>query len=337
MAIAKVIVNGSTRLDLTADTVSDSSLLSTYTAHDSTGEVVVGSIGTIPASTVTPTESEQTAVAAGKYTLGAIKVGAVSSTYIGSEVPQRDETDLSVSGATVTVPSGYYAEAETASVATGTAGTPSASKGTVSNHSVSVTPSVTNVTGYITGGTKTGTAVTVSASELVSGTYSVTAAGTTSVTNYANISVPEGSATTPATTITANPSISVNSSGLITATASATKGITPTIDEGYIAAGTEGTVTVSGLNTSQLSTQAATTITPTKSSQTAVSAGKYTTGAVTVAAIPEEYITTTDATATAGQIYSGATAYVNGVKITGTAAVSVDGHRLIMPSGLISV
>lgn len=85
---------------------------------------------------------------------------------------------------------------------------------------MSVTPSVTNTTGYITGSTKTGTAVTVSASELVSGTKSITASGTTDVTNYASASVAAGSATTPATTITANPSISINSSGKITATVS---------------------------------------------------------------------------------------------------------------------
>ena len=72
----------------------------------------------------------------------------------------------------------------------GTAGTPSATKGSVSNHSVSVTPSVTNVTGYITGGTKTGTAVTVSASELVSGNKSITANGNNiDVTDYATVSV----------------------------------------------------------------------------------------------------------------------------------------------------
>ena len=46
---------------------------------------------------------------------------------------------------------------------TGTAGTPTATKGTVSNHSIPVTPSVTNTSGYIDGGTKTGTAVTVAA------------------------------------------------------------------------------------------------------------------------------------------------------------------------------
>ena len=82
---------------------------------------------------------------------------------------------------------GYY---EISAVANGTAGTPTATKGTVSNHSISVTPSVTNTTGYITGGTKTGTAVSVSASELVSGTKSITENGTDiDVTNYASVDV----------------------------------------------------------------------------------------------------------------------------------------------------
>lgn len=68
----------------------------------------------------------------------------------------------------------------------GTAGTPTATKGAVSNHSVSVTPSVTNSAGYITSETKTGTAVTVSASELVSGSLSISANNTYDVTNYAS-------------------------------------------------------------------------------------------------------------------------------------------------------
>jgi hypothetical protein len=72
----------------------------------------------------------------------------------------------------------------------GTAGTPTATKGTVTNHSVSVTPSVTNTTGYITGSTITGSAVTVSASELVSGTLSITDNGTgIDVTNYDSVDV----------------------------------------------------------------------------------------------------------------------------------------------------
>ena len=101
----------------------------------------------------------------------------------------RTSTDLTVSGDTVTAPAGYYASAASKSVASGTAGTPTATKGTVSNHAISVTPSVTNTTGYITGSTKTGTAVSVSASELVSGSETKTANGTYDVTNLAELVV----------------------------------------------------------------------------------------------------------------------------------------------------
>jgi len=309
----------------------------------------------------------------------------------------------------------------------GTTGTPIATKGTVSNHSISVTPSVTNTTGYITGSTINGTAVSVSASELVSGTKSITANGTgIDVTNYANVDVtitpnyqqktvnpststqvitaddtttyldeqfssavsidgnndikynitydevptvgeschatvnwtragetysydgnfqwpqygniafyvsktggsqscavrfystyltirgserdgtnyplsitltstisydalsqvtvnamPNGSATTPATTITANPSITVGNDGLITASVSGTQSVTPTVSAGYVASGTAGTITVSGSNTSQLTTQAAQTITPTTTNQT-IASGTYLTGAQTI-------------------------------------------------------
>ena len=119
----------------------------------------------------------------------AVSVGAVSSTYVGSGITRRSSSDLTASGATVTVPSGYYSSQASKAVSSGTAGTPTATKGTVSNHSVSVTPSVTNTAGYISGGTKTGTAVTVSASELVSGSETKTENGTYDVTNLASLVV----------------------------------------------------------------------------------------------------------------------------------------------------
>lgn len=168
-------------------------------------------LNTQAATTITPTESSQTAVAANTYTTGAVTVGAISSTYVGSGIAQNDSTDLSASGATVTASAGYYAESASKTVASGSAGTPSASKGTVSNNSVSVTPSVTNTTGYITGGTKTGTAVTVSASELVSGTKSITANGTEDVTNYASVTVAVPYVT--CYTGTSTPSSSLGSNG----------------------------------------------------------------------------------------------------------------------------
>lgn len=270
---------------------------------------VVGSnvmqLSTQAGKTVAPTESVQTAVASGKYTTGAVKVGAISSTYIGSGVPQKSSSDLTVSGATVTAPAGYYASAASKSVASmtlptaasssatsgytskatisrstsdqyiniptgyntagayykvsavpnGTAGTPTATKGTVSNNSVTVTPSVTNTTGYITGSTKTGTAVTVSASELVSGTKSITASGTTDVTNYASVSVPAGSATTPRTEVDPDMHISVSSTGLITALTQETVSVAPSIEAGYVSEGTSGLILVNGSKTKQLTTQ----------------------------------------------------------------------------------
>jgi len=77
-----------------------------------------------------------------------------------------------------------------ASVPAGTAGTPTATKGTVSNHAVTVTPSVTNSAGWVGSETKTGTAVTVQASELDSGTKSITANGTNQdVVGYAAVDV----------------------------------------------------------------------------------------------------------------------------------------------------
>ena len=90
-----------------------------------------------------------------------------------------------------------------------------------------------------------------------------------------------GSATTPATTITANPTITVSTSGLITSTASTSQSITPTVVAGYVSAGTAGTVSVSGSNTKQLTAKAAATYTPTTADQT-IASGQYLTGAQTI-------------------------------------------------------
>lgn len=55
---------------------------------------------------------------------------------------------------------------------------------------MTVTPSVTNSTGYITGGTKNGTAVTVNVTELESGTKTITENGTgISVSGYSTVNV----------------------------------------------------------------------------------------------------------------------------------------------------
>lgn len=107
-----------------------------------------------------------------------------------------------------------------------------------------------------------------------------------------------------ATATQATPSISVSSAGLITASATQTAG--------YVTAGTKSA-------TKQLTTQAAKTVTPTTSNQTAVSSGVYTTGAVTVAG---------DANLVAGNIKSG-------VKIFGVTGTHSGGG--ITPTGTINI
>ena len=264
----KVVVEGATLIDLTSDTVTPSAVQQGVTFHLPSGEPSVGTAtggsmvirdeadshgGTIrhitagtvvtgttsitengsydvaqyadavvnvpaPApslqsKTAIPTESQQTVTPDTGYDgLSSVTVGAISSTYVGSGITRRSSTDLMASGATVTVPAGYYASA-------------------------------------------------------------------------ASKSVESGSATTPATSITANPSISVGSDGLVTATVSASKSVTPTVSAGYVSSGTAGTVTVSGSETSQLPTQAAATITPSVTRTAGyVTAGTANGTAVTVSA-----------------------------------------------------
>lgn len=108
------------------------------------------------------------------------------------------------------------------------------------------------------------------------------------------------------TTTQATPTISVNSSGLITATAIQS--------EGYVNAGTISEI-------KQLTTQATKTITPTKSEQTAVSSGVYTTGAIKVAPIPDKYIDSSDATSDVNEVFLGETFYANGEKKVGTFTI----------------
>lgn len=142
-------------------------------------------------------------------------------------------------------------------------------------------------TAYVKGEKVTGTIPTKTSSDLTASGATVTVPSGY-YASQATKSITSGSAKTPATTITKNPTISVNSSGLITASVSGTQSVTPTVSAGYVSSGTAGTITVSGSTTQQLTTQGAKTITPSTSAQTAVASGVYTTGAVTVAAVPTQ-------------------------------------------------
>lgn len=103
-----------------------------------------------------------------------ISVAGISSNYVGSSITRRSSTDMSMNGATVTAPAGYYASAATATIAGGTVTAPStitATGATVTtgtnsvtfSKSVSVTPSVTTA-GYISSGTAGNATVSLTAS-----------------------------------------------------------------------------------------------------------------------------------------------------------------------------
>ena len=97
-----------------------------------------------------------------------------------------------------------YETVSISAIASGTAGTPVATKGKVSGNSITITPSVTNESGYISGGRKTGTAVTVSANELVSGnkllSSSTSDQSNIDVTNYETVSISKIASADPAFT-----------------------------------------------------------------------------------------------------------------------------------------
>ena len=247
----------------------------------------------INGKSVTPTSYSYT------YTLEpgdtTITLGYVNQTVNG----------VSVSG--YTIPTGTYTITaalsnhnvygyQYASVAAGGVNNPTATKGTVANNQVTVTPAVTYTAGYIAAGNKNGTGVTVSASELVGGTSTLTgAASNHNVTNYQYASVRAGAVNTPATTITKNPGVTIsNTTGLVTATYTGTSDVKPNVGtSGWISAGnaTAGTITTSGTGTLQLAVKAAATITPTETAQT-IASNQWLTGTQTIAAISNTYVGT---------------------------------------------
>lgn len=174
-----------TAVSLAGDTVRPDVLLNGYTAHNALGESIVGTASgggspTLQDKTVSITPSEtaqsQTVTADSGYDgLGevSVSVGAISSSYVGSGITRRSSSDLTASGATVTVPSGYYSSQVSKAVSSGSATAPASISGTSATVStgtntltltktVSVTPSVS--AGYISSGTAGNASVSLTAS-----------------------------------------------------------------------------------------------------------------------------------------------------------------------------
>lgn len=183
----------------------------------------------------------------------------VDGERITGNVPEATSADLIVSGRTVTAPAGFYAEDASASVQAGTEGTPILVRETAA-HSATIAPQVTNTGGYIQGRTIRGSSVTVTASDLVSGTYNVTSPGTANVTNYESINVPAGGITISTAKQVSNHSATITpvvgrTAGYITN--GTTSGSAVTVDARELVS---GTLTVNSGGTKDVTTYASVNI-----------------------------------------------------------------------------
>lgn len=214
-----------------------------------------GGSATIESLSVTPSESEQTFNSSSVDGYKPVTVGAISSTYIGSGVTQRSSTDLTASGATVSVPAGYYASSASKAVAGGSAtnsGTASASSATITtgtntitlSKAVSITPTVS--AGYISSGTAGNVTVSLTGSATIDPTPTASGKTVTIPAGYYTESttkdVSTGSATGPsslsgssATITTGTNTITLTKTGVTT---------TPTVSAGYVSSATASTATV---------------------------------------------------------------------------------------------
>ena len=258
--MAKVSITEQYLEDIADAIRSKSSSSTTYTPPQMAAAILaIPTGGTInnQNKAVTPNETEQSITFDSGYTgLGTVTVGAISSTYIGSGITQRSSVDLSASGATVTVPSGYYSEQATKSVTTMTLPTSASSSAT---------------SGYTSKAT---------ISRSTSDQYINIAPGYNSAGGYYKISaVANGSATAPASISGSSATVTT---GTNTITLSKTISVTPTVSAGYISSGTAGNSSVS--LTASVATIEATTYHPSTTARAIVS-GTYLTGAQTIAAV----------------------------------------------------
>ena len=188
---------------------------------------------------------------------GYLRVNVSEGYYVTSGKPiiqVKTSDNLTVSGATVTVPAGYYEETASKSVSSMTLPTSAGSSAT-SGYTSKATIGRSTSDQYInipTGYNSTGAYYKISA-------------------------VANGNATAPSTISGTSATVTT---GTNTLTLTKTVSVTPTVSAGYVSSGTAGNSSVS--LTASVTTKAAATITPGTTNQT-IASGTYLTGTQTIA------------------------------------------------------
>jgi len=160
-------INGT---DISNDTVVADALLSGFTAHTSSGVAIVG---THSCSGGGGTDTSDATLTSGDQMLYSYTAYAKGLKFTGT-IQTKSATDVTVTGSSITTPSGYFSQAVTKNVSAGSATTPATT--------ITVTPGITvNATGLITA-TASGTSnvtPTVSAGYVTAGTAgTITVSGT---------------------------------------------------------------------------------------------------------------------------------------------------------------
>lgn len=260
---------------------------------------------------LTPTEEPQTAVPDEGYEgLISVSVLAIPSDYVGSGIARRDGDSLAVSGPVVTVPAGYYASQQQASVHTEQLQQPTIA---VNKMTGVVTVSMHQPAGYVYDSYQSAEQVLdIQSARTVTPTESVQTAveqhrwtiGEVKVdaipSDYVGSAIPrrDGQSITVANNVVTVPNgyyanqqtKSIHEIELTAPTVSidANTGLVTVVED---ASSLEGYLfpTIKS-NTLQLPTQVGKIITPIEAEQTAVAAHYWTLGAVKVAAIPSDYV-----------------------------------------------
>lgn len=316
--------------------------LSQITVNPIPSNYVGSGVTTKSAATITPSTSVQTAVSAGTYVTGDIKVAAMTNGELNTPT-------VSASGlVTASIKtSGYLDTSKTSTLQLTTKG------------ATTITPS-TSVQTVVASGTYTTGDIKVAAmpsgaldTPSVSGSGLVTASIATSgyladtETKTLQLNTKGATTITPSTSTQTAITAGTYATGNIIVSAMPNGALSElTINEstGLVTSGvtTSGYISNSATKTLQLNIKSAATITPTTTDQT-IDVGQYLVGTQTIQGdanlIPENIasgvsifgvtgthqggsgIDTSDATATAADIVDGATAYVNGAKLTGTLVV----------------